>query len=82
MYTLFPLYRFIPAYQKLAEDYWPHNIVIVTHGYGVMQAVSLPGNKQYNVIDVDYCGHVEVSRQVKGTDVWTLEQCAGVYLMD
>ena len=70
------IYRFTPEYNHLADEHWPNNIVIVTHGYGVCQAVAMSQGKLYhdgNGVWVDYCGHVELSRKDKSDRKWTLE---------
>ena len=47
-------------------------MVIVTHGYGVLQALGT--DKGYGRgAWVDYCGHVELSRTEKGGHEWRME---------
>lgn len=71
------LSRFIPAYCSLADEYWPHNVVIVTHGYGVLQALAAGKlgkvHRRGAGAWVDYCGHVELSRTEKDSHEWTME---------
>ena len=62
--------RFSPAYSQLGDTYWPHNIVIVTHGYGVQEAV-VKGGGARNVW-VDYCGYVELTRTSRDDSQWTI----------
>ena len=63
-------HRFSPAYTQLANTYWPRNVVIVSHGYGVQHAF-MKGGGHENVF-VDYCGFVELSRSGKSSDKWTI----------
>ena len=37
-----PACRFLPAFNDLADQHWPHNIVVVTHGYGVSSHLDYP----------------------------------------
>ena len=67
--------RFPPEFSHLADEHWPNNIVIVTHGYGVCQAVTMAQGKAYHdghCVWVNYCGHVELTRQGKNDKKWTL----------
>ena len=64
--------RFSPAYSRLAEIYWPHNIVIVTHGYGVQEAVVKGGGSGNTWIN--YCGYVELCRSSRGSEEWTISE--------
>ena len=66
--TLF-VRRFSPAYTRLANAFWPQNLVIVTHGYGVQEAV-VKGGGQRNTF-ADYCGFVELTRTTRDSDKWT-----------
>ena len=59
-------FRFHPAYDRLADLYAPHNIVIVTHGAGVVALREGGGAMQ-----VDYCGHVELQRASNCSHQWT-----------
>ena len=61
-------FRFRPAYGRLADLYSPHNIVIVTHGYGVQQVALREGG---GAVWVDYCGHVELQRASDCSHQWT-----------
>ena len=63
------MYRFRPAYVSLANSFWPRNVVIVTHGYGVQQAVIMGGGSS-NAF-TDYCGFVELTRTGKDCSEWT-----------
>lgn len=63
-------FRFSPAYSRLADEFWPHNIVIVTHGYGVDEAIKKGGGS--NTFYVDYCNYVELTRSEKNRDHWTI----------
>ena len=74
-------YRFIPAFEDLADQYWPHNLVIVTHGYGVMKAISLGMGEIHRRpgVYIDYCGHVELTRTRKERSSWMIKHLGGVY---
>ena len=63
--------RFRPEFSRLANAFWPHNIVIVTHGVGVQEAI-LKGGKSKSVF-VDYCGYVELTRSGKDSEKWTID---------
>ena len=66
--------RFTVEYNKLADKYWPKNIVIVSHGYGVCQAVAMVRGEEYcRDVWVDYCGFVEMSRTSTDSHSWTEE---------
>ena len=68
------LCRFSPEFNNIADEHWPNNIVIVTHGYGVCQAVAMTQRKHYiDGVWVDYCGHVELSRKDINDRTWTLD---------
>ena len=63
-------FRFSPAYSRLADKFWPQNIVIVTHGYGVDEAVKKGGGPRATF--VGYCGYVELTRTDHNRDKWEI----------
>ena len=66
--------RFTAEFTKLADEHWPKNIVIVTHGYGVCQAVAMTkGQEYFRDVWVEYCGYVEMSRTSKDKYDWKHE---------
>ena len=72
----FLLSRLSSAYSRLANTYWPQNIVIVTHGYGVREAV-LKGDCQTDDDCTDYCSYVELNRSSRDSDKWTVVDVVG-----
>ena len=71
--SFLPFCRFPHGFNNLANEHWPCNIVIVTHGYGVCQAVAMAqGKTHHDGVWVDYCGHVELTRRDKNDRRWTL----------
>ncbi len=68
--------RFDSEFKRLANENYPDNILIVTHGFGVSQAVSMSMGVIYGLdsVWVDYCGHVKLSRTGKESSDWTLEE--------
>ena len=68
------MHRFTAEFNQLADKYWPNNIIIVTHGYGVSQAVAMTRGELYrNGVWVEYCGHVELTRSNKENHDWMLK---------
>ena len=70
-------YRLVLELNNIADEHWPNSIVIVTHGCGVCQAVTMsqPGNFHHdNGVRVEHCGHVELSRQSTMDGKWILER--------
>ncbi len=67
-------------FQELAAHHWPNNLLLVTHEYGVMQAMFLGGCR--DDVEATYCGHVELSRASRTDYQWTIEQYCGVYKYD
>lgn len=77
--SLLIICRFTAEFNKLADEHWPKNIVIVTHGYGVCQAVAMTkGQRYFKDIWVNYCGFVEMSRASRGSSVWKSEDEANI----
>ena len=54
---------------KLANDFWPKNLVIVTHGYGVSQAVAMGGEWKKGF--GGYCAFAELTRTSRDSSKWT-----------
>jgi len=75
------LQRFLPAFNDLADQHWPHNIVVVTHGYGVSQSLRLSPEERHRsrAVWVDYCGHIEFSRESKECHTWRIEQHKDIF---
>ncbi len=67
------------TFQELARQHWPDHMLLVTHEYGVMQAMAVGGCK--DEVEAIYCGHVELSR-ASTADPWTVEHYCGVYKYD
>lgn len=80
LYTFICAYRYVPTFNELADQYWPHNIIVVTHGYGVIEAVNLAPQANQRRVCVYYCGHVELSRETKENHAWMMESHKDVFL--
>lgn len=63
-------YRIEKELQSLADRYYPQNIVVVSHGYGVAQAIGMCRGKNYGM--ADFCGCVELCRTCKRSSEWEL----------
>lgn len=72
--------RYVPTFNDLADQYWPRNIIVVTHGYGVIEAVNLAPKANQRRVCVYYCGHVELSRETRENHAWTMESHKDVFL--
>ncbi len=70
-----PLYRYNAEINRLADEHWPKNIVIVTHMFCVTQAIALTGDQ---VSFTDYCGYVEMSRSSKQKYDWKKVKTFGI----
>ncbi|XP_064399217.1 uncharacterized protein LOC135345705 isoform X1 [Halichondria panicea] len=67
--------RYSAEINKLADEHWPKNIVIVTHMFCVTQAIALTGDQ---VSFTDYCGYVEMSRSSKQKYDWKKVKTFGI----
>ena len=67
-------------FKRLADQHWPDNLLLVTHEYGVMQAMALGGCRDQ--VEATYCGHVELSRTDGREHSWKIEGYVGVYKYD
>ena len=64
---LLHLHRYQKAINELADKHWPNDIVLVTHKYGVEQALAMGGKeKSHLYLYVPYCGNLELVREEKG----------------
>ena len=68
-------HRYSAEINKLADEHWPKNIVIVTHMFCVTQAIALTGDQ---VSFTDYCGYVEMSRSSKQKYDWKKVKTFGI----
>ena len=58
------LCRYRVAIKNIADEYYPDNLVLVTHQYGVEQALTVGlGLKHPLMYEVVYCGSVELVRE-------------------
>ena len=63
--------RYSKVIPEIADQYWPENLVLVTHQHGVEQAIALAlglhttGDFEVGDFEVMYCGNVEMSRNGK-----------------
>ena len=71
--------RYVPTFNDLADQYWPHNIIVVTHGCGVIEAVNLAPQAKQGPVCVYYCGHVELSRESRENHAWTMASHKDVF---
>ena len=75
----------LPRYQKaiidLADEHWPSDIVLVTHQYGVEQALVVGGKQDDHLYEVTYCGNVELIRDEKGGP-WSIDSTDKIYKYD
>ncbi len=70
--------RYHTEVNKLADEHWPKNIVIVTHMFGVTRAMALAQGERAS--RADYCGYVEISRTSKQNYDWTKLSYSGIHL--
>ena len=68
-------YRFDREFKKIADKYYPNNILIITHGFGVSQGLGMSQGTIYRLESVwpEYCGYVELSRADKTDHKWHLK---------
>jgi hypothetical protein len=66
----FSISRIEMEFQSLADRYYPQNIVVVSHGYGVTQAIDMCKGRNYGT--ADFCGCVELCRTSKTSSEWKL----------
>ena len=69
------------AIQELADRHWPDNLVLVTHQYGVNQALVVGGRKDTYMYEVAYCGNVELCRENR-TGKWRIGTTNKIYKYD
>ncbi|XP_062519314.1 ubiquitin-associated and SH3 domain-containing protein A-like [Corticium candelabrum] len=68
-------HRYASAFEAAADKHWPHNLVLVTHGYGVQRALNL-GLSTVAAFQVEYCGYVVLERESKRPQ-WKLGESVG-----
>ena len=71
--------RYLAVFQRLADQHWPESLLLVTHEYGVRQAMVLGGCR--DDVEASYCGHVELSRTER-EQTWKIEDYVDVYKYD
>ena len=74
------LNRYEKEFKRLANLHWPDNLLLMTHEYGVMQAMAVGGCE--DDVEAEYCGSVQLSRNDLTQNQWTLDQYYGVYRYD
>ena len=69
--------RYKQALDMLADQFWPQNLLLVTHQGCVQEAVRWGGRQ----IDVEaiYCAHVHLSRTSQHNYNWVWREDAGIY---
>jgi hypothetical protein len=68
--------------QELADKYYPENILLLTHQYGVEQALCLGLDPDHLLsYEVVYCGCVELIRSNKDSS-WKIHNKYGIYQYD
>ena len=73
--------RFRTGVQDIADEFYPDNLVLVTHQYGVERALLLGLEDSKSSFEAAYCGNVELVRE--GRDgKWKLASKSGVYEYD
>ena len=72
--------RYDAEFKRLADLHWPHNLLLVTHEYGVKQAMAMGGCGEE--VEATYCGSVQLSRTELSHQLWTIEQYHGVFKYD
>lgn len=72
--------RYRAALDTLADKYWPHNLLLVTHQACVQEAVAWGG--QEGEVEAVYCAHVQLSRTSKSSHNWQWRGDGGVYKYD
>ena len=77
----FIYYRYKVAVQKIADEYYPDNIVLVTHQYGVETAILLGMRESKSEYEASYCGNVELVREGRDGQ-WNAVSKYGVYEYD
>ena len=65
----------------IANEYYPDNLLLVTHQYGVEQAMGVALGKKFIEYEVAYCGNVELTRRSKD-DPWGLVSHQELYKYD
>ena len=72
--------RYSAVFKKLADQHWPDNLLLVTHEYGVIEAMAFGGCR--DDVEAAYCGYVELSRTDSSEHSWTIEGYSDVYKYD
>ena len=72
--------RYRQALDTIADQYWPQNLLLVTHQACVQEAVKWGG--QDRDIEAVYCAHVQLSRCSKDHHKWTFREDQGIYTYD
>lgn len=70
MYNTISVPRIEREFQSLADKYYPKNLVVISHGYGVSKAIDMCQGRRYG--SADYCGCVELCRTHKNSSDWML----------
>lgn len=72
--------RYKEAVNKLSDDHWPMNMLLVSHEICVSQAFMWGGCE--DEMEVTYCGHAELERSEKNSYDWRLRSYNGVFKYD
>lgn len=58
------LCRYRVAIKSIADEHYPDNLILVTHQYGVEQALTVGFGLEHSLMyEVVYCGSVELVRE-------------------
>ena len=69
--------RYNQTLRTLADKHWPHNLLVVTHEYGVIEAMALGRAK--GEYEASYCGYVELCRSEEEREVWAVDHYVDVF---
>lgn len=72
--------RYRKAIDSLADQYWPHNMLLVSHQKCVEEAVGWGGKE--GEMEAEYCAHVQLSRTSQESHSWAWKEDCGVYAYD
>ncbi|XP_019855017.1 PREDICTED: uncharacterized protein LOC100637194 isoform X1 [Amphimedon queenslandica] len=73
--------RYKAAIQEIADEYYPNNVVLVTHQYGVETSMLLDTGGNNAVYEASYCGNVELIREGRDGE-WKYASKDRVYKYD
>lgn len=72
--------RYKAALDKLADQFWPQTLLLVTHQACVQESVGWGGKE--GDVEAVYCAHVELSRSSKDGHDWKWKGDGGIYKYD